>query len=38
MKRKLAGAAITMLLAGLAAGCGCGDGDDEHDGERRPRA
>ena len=27
MKRKLAGAAITMLLAGLAAGCGS-DGDD----------
>jgi hypothetical protein len=28
MKRKLAGAAITMLLAGLAAGCGSSDGDD----------
>lgn len=26
MKRKLAGAAITMLVAGLAAGCGGGDG------------
>lgn len=28
MKRKLAGAAITMLLAGLAAGCGSDDGED----------
>jgi len=28
MKRKLAGAAITMLLAGLAAGCGGGSDDD----------
>jgi hypothetical protein len=28
MKRKLAGVAITMLLAGLAAGCGGDDGDD----------
>lgn len=27
MKRKLAGAVITMLVAGLAAGCGGGDGD-----------
>ena len=32
MKRKLAGAMTTLLLAGLAAGCGGGDGSDGSDG------
>ena len=32
MKRKLAGAAITMLVAGLAAGCGGDDKDSDANG------